>query len=182
MVRHYSEKVMPHHGRWKADVPGAFAILAGIAFATGVTSSDIRTNETLGPIVWGSGAAAVLLGVLWATMRARLQWQLDVGDHGVRIIGGGRGARTIDLGVPRSVRHGAFKLMLTAGHARRRTPHLWVAVEGADGRVVLFQRAMGVMDRVPDWPAGTPPASKDVFGGVPLDIVLLREVLEARAK
>ena len=172
--RPYTCSILPRRGRWRVDLPGALAIFAAIAFVTGVFSNDIRTNPTLGPIVWGSGAGAVLLGLLARRGWYGLRWLLTVDEHGIRLHG--RGKPTIDLGVPREVTHGRFKALITAGKMHRMTPHLWVAVTSSEGRTVVLQRAMGIQDRVPpDWPEATPPRVKEVFSSVAFDPVYFWE-------
>ena len=154
-------------------MPGAFAILFAIAWVTGVLSSDVRTDPLLGKIMWGSLAAAGALFLLARRGWYALRWVLTVDDRGVRLASK---HETIDLGAPRSVAHGCFRMMLSAGKVHRNTPHLWIAITGANDRTILFQRAMGIADRVPtDWPEAPPPPVPDVFSSVSFDPIFFYE-------
>ncbi|HTJ47742.1 MAG TPA: hypothetical protein VL463_36850 [Kofleriaceae bacterium] len=170
-MRPYVVSVLPRRGRWRADLPGAFAILFAIAWVTGVTSSEIRTE--LGAFVWGSLAAA--LALFWLARRGwySLRWVLTVDDRGVTLA---NKTSTIELGVPKSIAHGCYRMMLSAGKVHRSTPHLWIAVTSNDDRTIVFQRAMGLADHVPtDWPDAMPPASREIFSSVSFDPVFFYE-------
>jgi hypothetical protein len=179
VVRPYTCSILPLGGRWRADVPGAFSILFAIAFATGVVDSDIRTEPTLRWFVWGSLAGAALM--FWLARRGwySLRWTLTVDERGVRLARAN--GDTIDLGVPASIAHGRLDVVLSAGKMARRTPHLWIAITSGQGRVVRFQRAMGIADRVPsDWPIATPPATREIFSSVSFDPVYFLERVTSR--
>lgn len=152
-------------GRWRADLPGAFAIVCGIAWVAGL-KQDIR--EALGAYVWGSLVLAVGFGVLWWLGWRALRWEIAADERGVRMTN--RAGEVRELGVPRTVRHGQFSAMLTAGHARRNTQHLWLAIETADGTPIVFQRAMGALDRGPtDWPEEMPPVTRETYSSLGFD-------------
>jgi hypothetical protein len=171
-VKPYRTYVLRRDGRWTADVPGAFAILCGVAFATGI-GMGITDDPTLAAVVWGCLAATAVLGALWWRGYRALRWDLTVDERGVRLAT--RAGKAIDLGRPRAVTHGKHSLFVSAGTRGRTAPLLWVAVEAADGRTVVFQRAMGILDAVPaEWPAEAPPRTTDVFSSVGFDPVVFR--------
>jgi len=91
-----------------------------------------------------------------------------------------RAGKTIDLGIPKTVHHGRYSMLLTGGHARRLTPHVWVSIESADGKVVQFQRAMGALDRVPThWPEATAPVRASmVYSSLGFDPVAFYAAVE----
>ncbi len=169
-VASYRCSILPRGGRWRADVPGAFAILFAIAFATGVVDGDVRNDPTLGWIVWGSLAGAALMFALARRGWYALRCVLEVVDRRVTL----RRAdgSTIDLGVPAAVAHGRLDLVLSAGKMARRTPHLWISITSGQGRVVRLQRAMGIADQLPaHWPIATPPETREIFSSVSFDPV-----------
>jgi hypothetical protein len=162
----YRAIVLRRGGRWRADLPGGFAIFFAIAFVVGL-KQDIR--EALPAAVWGSGALTLGLAGLWYVGWRSLQWLLVVDQRGVRMTN--RAGRTIDLGRPRRIAHGRCDVLVSAGHMHRNAPQLWVSIETTDDRTFVFQRAMGVLDGLPGWPEARSPVTRDTFSSLGFDPV-----------
>lgn len=161
----FSGRVLPWSARAKAAVAPALAAACLLLFFVGLASPGVRTDAHLRPVLWTLLAGAGGFVGLWLVLLATLGYRLVVDDRGVRLAG-----RTpIDLGAPRSLSHG-----------RRDTTHLWIAVEGADGRVVVFARRTGKSARLPEWPTAQPPSTPDLFDCAAVDITALRDAVAAR--
>ncbi len=170
--------MLKRSGRWRADLPGAMTMLLGIMFIVGL-KPDIR--ETLGVFVWSSLGAAVVFGYLWYLGHRSLRWNLSADATGVRLVN--RAGKKLDLGIPKAIAHGRYAMLLSGGHARRLTPHIWVSVVTSSDQTFVFQRAMGALDHVPtSWPEATSPRTSDVYSSLGFDPVAFYDaILPARA-
>ena len=167
MATPYAGYVLTRSGRWRADLPGSIAILFAIAFVVGMKP---EIHSQLAVFVWGCLGGVAGFGYLWWRGHRSLRWRLTADETGVRLAN--RKGSSIDLGIPRSVDHGRLVLPLTGAQARRLTPHVWVSLVTADGKTVLFQRAMGALDSVPKhWPEANPPRTADVYSSMEFDPV-----------
>jgi hypothetical protein len=148
-------------------------LLLGIMFVAGL-KPDIR--QELGVFVYGSLAGAAVFGYLWWLGHRALRWKLTADEAGVRLVN--RAGKTLELGIPKTITHGRYAMLLTGGQARRLTPHVWVAIETGEGRTVVFQRAMGALDHVPKhWPEATSPRTSDVYSSLGFDPVAFHAAL-----
>jgi hypothetical protein len=169
----YEVDVLARSGRWRADLPGAIALIAGIAFVTGVASADVR-RDLFGTML-GTGAVAIGCGALFVLGRRSLLRRLTVArDGSVRL----DGTPPIAVPAPIAVTHGTVRELMIAGHARRSVPVLWVHLRGADGTTLLLTRAMGALDHVPrSWPTLAMPVGEAAYSSHALDPVRLVGVL-----
>ncbi|MCE9579020.1 MAG: hypothetical protein K8W52_38200 [Deltaproteobacteria bacterium] len=167
----YEVDVLARGGRWRADIPGAIALLAGIAFVSGITSAEIR--EMLLGWVLGAGALAIVAFALFLRGRGALLRLLTVARDGSVHLAG---AAPIAVPAPIVVTHGCARELMIAGRMHRTVPVLWVHLRGADGTTLLLTRAMGVLDSLPAWPQAPVPAGL-AFSSVALDPVRLFGVL-----
>jgi len=168
-----SGRVIPWAARVRAAVPLILAAACLLLFLVGTASRDVRTDHHLRPFLWTLLAGAAVFVGLWIVMLATLTAQLTVDDAGVRIAG----RTSIDLGRPRTVRHGRVERAAPRG---RPALHRWLAVEGADGRVVVLMRRSGRRDRATDWPMAKPPETVDLYDCGAVDPDSLRTALDAQ--
>ncbi|MBS1118990.1 MAG: hypothetical protein H6Q90_1218 [Deltaproteobacteria bacterium] len=177
MARSYVGYVLKRGGRWRADLPGAMALLFAIMFVAGL-KPDLR--HELGVFVYGSLGAALVFGYLWWLGHRSLRWNLTADATGVRLVD--RAGKTVDLGIPKAIGHGRYAMLLTGGPARRLTPHIWVSIETRDGRTFVFQRAMGALEHVPKhWPEATSPRTSDVYSSLGFDPVAFHDAIAVTA-
>ena len=172
MTTPFTGRVLPWSALRKLGIAPGLAAACLLLFFFGMAARGIRTDLTLRPILWGALLGAAGFAVMWVLLLVRHGHKVVVDDGGVRITG----AAPIALGVPRTVSHGRFDRLVGR---RRDAPHLWTAVEGADGRVVVFVRVMGGFARLPDWPKAPTPNAIDRFDSSSLDPIALDAALHA---
>ena len=174
----FSGRVLPWAARFKTAVPLALAGACLLMFFLGLASRGVRSDAHLRPVLWTLLAGACAFVALWIGLFASLGRQVVVDERGVRVTG----RSTLDLGAPRSLRHGRFDRDVAFGRGplgRRNTTHVWLAVEGDDGRAALFVRALGARATT-DWPAASPPTTGERFDAAALDLEALRTAIAAR--
>lgn len=147
-------------------VPGLLGValeLAGWLMAHNRQADVTRA----GHIVLAIGAGLFVVGFAIAVVTRN---RVVVGGGAVQI----RGPRAIDLGAPRKVSCGQYDpTPETRGDVPVSGPRIWLAIEGQDGRQVVFCTGRGPRRNL-DWPAAHPPATEHVFIG---DVVKLRAAI-----
>lgn len=164
----HEQSLVPREGTFRADLPGALAILCAIAFVTGIFDEDVR--ETLPTVLWGSLVGTIVFGVLFRYARQTIQHRFVLmrtnDEISVRIEGP---SMTEEWG-PGWVWHcGVFIENIEAYVAHRDAPVAWVQLRSPNGRTLTIRRALGIHQIVPDWPKASFVSSAEcVFSGDPV--------------
>lgn len=161
----FTARVLPWSARYRLGTSLALAGACLLLFFLGVASPSIRASDRLRPMLLALLLGAGLFSILWMVIRITAARVLTVDAGAVRV--GGRAP--IELGTPRKIRRGRFERTVR----RRAQPHQWLAIDGADGRVVVL-----VKPGKSDWPSKAPPASPDEFDAGMVDLEALRTALD----
>lgn len=167
----HEQILTPRTGTWRADVPGAIAILCAVAFATGIFDENVR--QMLAPALWGSLGGAIVFGLLYRRMQKMMQHRLVVLRHEKEItirIDGPRMQEEFGPGF--TWNNGVFTEHIDAYVSARDAPVAWVQIQAKDGRIVTIRRALGVHQAVPPWPQRFPSHCLDTrfFSGQPVPL------------
>jgi len=172
----YEVEVFPRKGRWRSDVPGAVALLAGIALLTGLFQAELR--QRLWAVLLGLTGVVALSAWLALQARRSLAHRLVVAQQGSRLsLSLEHRGRALRLEGPLSVSFGRTSEWVEAAVVARQVPVLWVRVQ-APGGALTVRRAQGVFDRIPrDWPCQAVPLEAPLYSSLALDPMRLLEAL-----
>lgn len=159
-----AHRIVRKKGDWLPGLFGGLAILAAIALVTGLPDADVRAQ--MPDVLAGCGVALVVGAALYFLLRAQLVHVVEVQRGEVVLLH--RGRRVLSLLAPELTR-GTFRELVDAGVARRVATVAWVSVSDRAGRRITVRKALGVHERVPDWPpAPLPPtAAEHLYAGDP---------------